>query len=77
MTLIEIINKNIEYIQEKDPYNVNALQSLQYLKEQVKIRTCNNCKYWKSRRSDTFAGYCERGDFGCDFGCNQWEGEDV
>jgi len=40
----EDIEKNIKYIEEKDEYNVNALQSLFYLKQQIEGMSCNSCK---------------------------------
>ena len=83
MTLIEMIDKNMNYIFEKDPYNVNAMHSLQYLKEQMMRRTCNNCRYWIPQHNSEYSGYCKRDDLdympdetACDFGCIVWSGKD-
>jgi hypothetical protein len=46
--LIDDCNKQIEWINNKDEYNVNALQFASYFKErliEINDRTCESCKH--------------------------------
>jgi nitrate/TMAO reductase-like tetraheme cytochrome c subunit len=85
--LIDDCNKQIEWINNKDKYNVNALQFASYFKErliEINDRTCENCKH-TTFDFDSDYSICEKGigwywnsrvECNRDFGCDKWESKD-
>jgi uncharacterized UPF0160 family protein len=50
--LIDDCNKQIEWINNKDEYNVNALQFASYFKErliEINKRTCESCRHFQNK----------------------------
>jgi hypothetical protein len=79
--LIDDCNKQIEWVNNKDEYNVNALQFASYFKErliEINDRTCESCKNLKI--TDTC--FCNVYNYWLTFEsmkvlkCNKWESKD-
>jgi hypothetical protein len=86
--LIDDCNKQIEWVNNKDEYNVNALQFASYFKErliEINDRTCESCKYFDDiyctnlhidSMVDEFDELTNFVRVFKNFSCNKWESKD-